>query len=121
MKFAIALLLCIGGVSLLSHARPNPDQIGVCYLFQGDSLKKKDVCVISSGSGAGGYYINLYLNGKPYLFEFSHDDMNLSKDSYSRDPYFYQKLKDETQDYVDSEESIYCFKHKPYDICYKMP
>lgn len=99
-----------------ANARPLPDTVGVCYLFQGDELKDKDVCIISRGTGAGGFYHNFKIGAKRYLFEYSYEEME--DIGYARG-LFYERLEPETAELLDDDEIIWCFKDKPYDICYQ--
>lgn len=56
----------------LVEARPYPDTVGVCYLFQGDVIERLEPCVISSGSGAGAQYASLnWLDGQATTIEMS--------------------------------------------------
>lgn len=119
-KIIIGLFLFF--LAIISHARPNPDKIGICYLFQDDTLKDRGVCIISTGSGAGGEYINLDFNKKDYLFEFQTSDLE-DKLTYLRDSRFYHKITPElmsSYEYED-EDILLCYKDKPFDICYQVP
>lgn len=97
-------------LSSTAFARPNADQLGICYTFNKDKLKDRGVCIISSGNGAGEMYTNIDYNGKKYLFEFS----DSSKLVYHRDS-FYQRAK---FDEIPEDEVITCYKDKPNDICF---
>lgn len=112
MKKYVALSLLL--LSSLAVASPNPDQLGICYLFNKNTLVNKGVCVVSSGGGAGGFYYNIDYKDKNYSFEFANDDESLI---YYRDS-FYNVITKETEEYVDDNERITCFEHKPHDICY---
>jgi len=41
-------------------ARPYPDEVGVCYRFEGDVLVQHEPCIISAGYGAGAHYAILH-------------------------------------------------------------
>ena len=118
MKIVAMLFVLVGLFSMAVYARPNPDEVGVCYLFKGNELKDRDVCVVVQGSGAGGMYTNLYFKGKEYLFEYSNDDID--EITYPRDV-FYNFLEPERVDIVEPDEIIWCHKNKPYDVCYRAP
>jgi hypothetical protein len=58
-KLALTLSLAITGVVITctaGQARPYPDQVGVCYAFQGDTQTRLEPCVIRAGYGAGAHY-----------------------------------------------------------------
>ncbi|MEM9220022.1 MAG: hypothetical protein AAGD25_37560 [Cyanobacteria bacterium P01_F01_bin.150] len=46
--------------SSLATARPYPDELGICYRFQDDTLEQREPCVISAGYGAGAHYVVLH-------------------------------------------------------------
>lgn len=96
------------------YARPGADSVGVCYLFDGDELKDRDVCVVSRGTGTDGAYTNLFFNKKEYLIEGNYE--NLEKITYPRG-LFYEVVEPERMEYLD-DEIIWCFKYEPYDICH---
>lgn len=114
-------LSCLILITSYCYAAPNPDEVGVCYLFNKNKLKSTGTCVVSSGTGAGGGYTSLNYKGKKYLFEYAtNDDGNFieKNDSYVRNN-FYDRLTQKQAEQLSDREMIYCFKHKPYDICYK--
>lgn len=51
-------LMTTGAIAWATPAtsRPYPDQVGVCYAFQGDTQARLEPCVISAGYGAGAHY-----------------------------------------------------------------
>jgi len=58
-KLALTLSLAIAGAVITCtavQARPYPDQVGVCYAFEGDNQARLEPCVVSSGYGAGAHY-----------------------------------------------------------------
>jgi hypothetical protein len=61
-------MLATANFLILDHpvvARPYPDQLGICYVFRGDEMVRREPCVISSGYGAGSHYASLnWLDGK---------------------------------------------------------
>lgn len=98
--------LSLSFLAVISHARPNPDKIGICYLFQDDTLKDKGVCIVSTGGGAGGTYTNLDFNKKEYLFEFETYDAE-NELTYLRDSDFYHKITPELMSSYEYEDE--CF------------
>lgn len=116
MKIFVFFLVFL--CSVIAYARPNPDKVGVCYLFKGNELKDRDVCVVAEGGGAGGMYTNLYFKGKEYLFEYPYDKVD--EITYPRDV-FYNFLEPERMDIFEPDEIIWCYKDKPYDVCYRVP
>lgn len=119
-KIIIGLFLSF--LVTISHARPNPDELGICYLFKGDNLQDKGACIVSTGYGAGGVYTSLYFNKKDYLFEFT-DYEEADKLSYLRDSGFYHKITRqllEDYDYGDNDY-LMCYKSRPSDVCYRVP
>lgn len=107
MKKYILLLLAL---PLAALARPNADKLGICYSFDGNKLKDRGVCIVSSGNAVGEMYTNIDFNGKKYLFEFS----DINKLVYHRDSFFNRAKFEE----IPEDEVITCYKHKPYDICF---
>ncbi len=57
-QILIASLTTAGAIAWATPAtsRPYPDQVGVCYAFQGDTQARLEPCIISSGYGAGAHY-----------------------------------------------------------------
>ena len=103
-----ALLLSISSIVL---ARPNADELGICYSFDKNTLKNKGVCIISSGNSAGGGYTNIDYQGKTHLYEYEFDD---TKNIYYRNSFYNRQKFDEIPD----DERIFCYKDHPYDICF---
>jgi hypothetical protein len=60
-SFCLYVLLMASGVLVATtvRARPNPDQVGVCYVFQDDTQVQMEPCVILAGYGAGAWYVVL--------------------------------------------------------------
>lgn len=108
--------------SLIAYARPSLDRAEVCYLFDGDELKSRGVCVVYSNYGAGGGYIGMDYKDKKYLFEYEQgeNDNIWSNKVYYRDVW-YNKVENEDEFFKDNfgyAEYLVCFENKPYDICY---
>ncbi len=114
-------------IATTSHARPLPDEVGVCYEFKADEMIRRDICIITEGNAAGGMYANLQLaDGKQYQIA-SHGIIGLNDDLYDlngkdavhylRDASFY-----ETTDYEGlaeiNEPALYCYKTKTLDLCH---
>ncbi|STY93221.1 hypothetical protein [Moraxella bovis] len=106
-------------IAIMSYADPNSDELGVCYLFDGDELKQKDVCVISSSYSFGYAEHTFKLNGIDYEFSY---DMNLeigemakNYGMYKRDNFYMPYPYDDEMDSL----AMTCFKTEPYDFCYK--
>jgi len=60
MRYA-SLIAFIALLPTLALADPNPNQLGLCYLFEKDVMKKAIPCVIGSGNDdAGNFYSVLY-------------------------------------------------------------
>src|SRR5262249_40674497 len=91
--FSIILMLCG-----LAKAHPNPDKLGMCYVFNKDDFQKVVPCVVATGSGAGALYQALYWpdGKKTYVeentmtspFPVSVDGQPAER--YNRDGYWYQ-------------------------------
>ncbi|MGK7872341.1 MAG: hypothetical protein AB4426_03200 [Xenococcaceae cyanobacterium] len=67
LKFSSILLasLFLIVIDKIVEARPEPDSLGICYLFEAEKLSKQERCVISTGYGAGAHYVVLnWSNGK---------------------------------------------------------
>ncbi len=54
----VAGLMTAGAIAWATPAtaRPYPDQVGVCYAFEGDTQARLEPCAISAGYGAGAHY-----------------------------------------------------------------
>lgn len=112
---------------LLAEAHSNPDEVAVCYSFSGNSLKKTQPCIVSSGGGAGGVYTAIAVGGKKYAMEGPCDNngnCNYSWSSkpiisYTRDGTFYRKLT-QKEAFNNSDNLLYCYKTKngSLDICH---
>jgi len=108
-----------------AEARPYPDSLGICYLFQGDMLDLIQPCVISQGYGTGEHYTILHWsNGKKttiltnVLTEQHAVTVDGEKaESYTRDSSWYNLV-----DKPDSDDDlIFCERILATDnsICYK--
>jgi len=121
----IAITFAALSLPLLSHAHSSPDEVKVCHIYSGDSLKKTRSCIVSAGGGAGGVYENIKIGSKSYLFEgaCSMDgeceyDLNGSPViSYLRDGTFHTKIKQ--SEAAGANHLLYCYKTKngSLDIC----
>jgi len=64
LTIKISLSSVMGIIAMALHspatARPYPDEVAVCYAFQGDTLERREPCVISAGYGAGAHYATLH-------------------------------------------------------------
>ncbi len=56
-------------LSSVAMARPNADELRICYLFNKDDVVNKGACVVSAGHGAGGLYYNFDYKGLKLLLE----------------------------------------------------
>ncbi|MGD1904815.1 MAG: hypothetical protein ACFB0C_02340 [Leptolyngbyaceae cyanobacterium] len=54
----IALAVLAHGLSI--QAGPYPDELGICYRFEGDDRTQLEPCVISAGYGTGAHYVTLH-------------------------------------------------------------
>jgi hypothetical protein len=119
-RLALLALLTLGFAS----ARPNPDRLGICYVFTAGKLSLRAPCVVSPGYGAGAQYVALTIGTRQYDVEFP----NLRPDqpptidgraalSYRRDASFLEILKGRP---VEGEEYLDCVKTRDgkADLCY---
>ena len=125
-----ALILSLGtlaalGMPLLAQAWSSPDEVKVCYSFSGNTLKKTQSCILSSGGGAGGMYINIAVAGKNYPMEWStlneNEKIYWNKTpmiSYYRDGTFHHKLKSNELETANHTLSCYKTKNGSVDICH---
>lgn len=126
-----AIILSLGaltaiGMPLLAEAHSSPDEVAVCYSFSGNTLKKTQSCIVSSGGGAGGMYTAIAVGGKKYAMEGPCDnngDCSYSWNnkpiiSYTRDGTFYRKLTQ--KEAFNADHVLYCYKTKngSVDICH---
>lgn len=125
MTKTLLALMCLA-VSGVAYAAPTDERPGVCYMFKGDKLLNKGVCVVSTGDGAGGMYEALSYNGTDYLIETAlcHNkktdeytecgtDLNgLPAKFYNRN-LFYKRMEG------DRVGELTCYLSKKIDICYK--
>lgn len=44
-------------LGLPAEARPNPDRLGICYFYRGDTQEQVEPCILSSGYGTGVHYV----------------------------------------------------------------
>ena len=131
MALVMSAMAVLGSTSV--HARPNPDQLGICYFFAGDTLKQKTPCIVATGYGAGAMYTSLSVDGREYSFEtntmtedgeITYNDSPV--DGYFRDAGFYFELSaydlesrnDSSSD--SSNDTIPCYRTQDgkLDICY---
>lgn len=92
------------------------DQAEVCYEFLGETMISRGVCVVSAQSGAGGGSFGLLYKDKEYLFEYTEGE---PFDVYYRTTRYDTVLPDEEAKFLEiNEEYLFCFKHKPYDLCF---
>lgn len=63
------LIWGIAAVSTCAVAHQNPDKVGQCFSVDGD--QSTHPCLIKSGGGVGGIYLDLQFNNKEYLLEKS--------------------------------------------------
>lgn len=120
------LLLALPLLSLTTttNATTYPDQVGACYIFKGNKVVKRDVCLISSSSSTGVSYNGLTFNSKTYKILDSSgwagdDDYTvdgLKAKRYIRETNFYKVI---SLDDTGNEPYLLCFKTKAVDICYK--
>jgi hypothetical protein len=118
------LALCLLGAA---SARPNPDRLGICYVFAAGKLSLRAPCVVSPGYGAGAQYVALTIGTRQYNLEFP----NLKPDqpptldgraalAYRRDASFLAVLKGKPEE---GEEYVDCVKTRDgrTDLCYYVP
>jgi hypothetical protein len=117
-------------IATVTHARPSPDRLAICYTFNNDDLLKKIPCIISSGYGAGGSYTQLAIGQTSIQIE--DDDgqkhpkgpmLNGKKArAYNRDGYFYQSVdKNVHRDKNEADNDLFCFNEigQAASYCYK--
>ncbi|WP_339096067.1 hypothetical protein ACINK0_11995 [Deinococcus sp. VB343] len=121
MKRAFLLILGLFVGSAL--ARPNPDRLGICYVFGANKLSTRAPCVVGSGYGAGAQYLNLTIEGQEYYAEFPNlrPDMTPTLNGklaleYERDTSFLGILKGQP---LEGEDYMPCIKTKDgkTDVC----
>ena len=127
-----ALILSLGTLAalsmpLLAEAHSSPDEVAVCYNFSGNTLKKTQSCIVSSGGGAGGMYTSIAVGGKKYAMEGPCDNNGNCRYSlngkpiisYTRDGTFYRKLT-KKEAFNNADNLLYCYKTKngSVDICH---
>lgn len=121
MKIVAILFVLVGFFSMAVYARPNPDEVGICYLFDGNKLKQKDTCIISSSYSFGYAELLIKFKNKEYYFGYNQNlelaDMAKKYGMYKRDVFYQPYPYDDEGDDYDME----CFKQKPYDVCYRVP
>lgn len=120
------LILALLFYSTTGSARPSPDAVGLCYVFKGDEVVKRDICIITSGNAAGGIYTNLQLGDKTYEI-YSHGIDGKNSDGYNfngqdsehylRDASFFNVSTYEELNEI-NEPALYCYKTKNIDICH---
>lgn len=111
-----------------ANARPNPDRLGICYVFSGDEVSQKAPCIIASGYGAGGSYVGLEFNHKSHVFETSTMPEDDGKTTYEDKPVrqyirhagFYHVISDDELESVEPDDMLYCYRtrDKKLDICH---
>lgn len=103
MKKIVFSLLLVVGFSALAH--DNPPEIGKCFIVNNGIPTKPVSCVINTGGGAGGSFINFKVKGKNILIEEG-QDINVGTDAeslskgeiYSRDYKTFKKIKNPKND-----------------------
>lgn len=129
MKKILGLLLI--ALSPFAQGAPSSDKAGVCYLFSHGKLNKTSTCVVSSGTGAGGFYETLQIGKKRYVSETS-TCYNQANDEYDEcgtvlngkvaENYFRNSFYDEITDTsLIDDSSISCTrtKDRKIDVCSK--
>lgn len=122
---SLLALMCMG-VFGVAFAAPNDERSGVCYLFKGDRLLSKGVCVVSTGGGAGGFYEAFAFKGKKYIAETalcfdkeSEADVACGTDLNGLDAEYYHRNLFYIKTDPDEEGELSCYASKKIDICYK--
>lgn len=126
------LLLTLTVIGLLMAAeqvgaRPYPDQVGVCYVFQGDTITKTQSCVISAGYGTGEHYTTLTWpdGSKTEIWENWATDphpVTLNDEpaeSYTRDDVWFAHITEPQQD---DSGKVFCTQARgsATSYCYKL-
>lgn len=112
-----------------SEARPWPDRIGICYVFEGQKIQKTVPCVISTGYGAGAMYTNLsWPDGKSNQIitctdtncpnNYTLDDK--PAETYTLDGTWYKPVQDgRTGDELDNPaDDVQCVRVKGSQVSY---
>lgn len=109
-----------------AEARPYPDSLGICYLFQDDVLDLIQPCVISQGYGTGEQYTILHWsNGKKTTILINVTEQHgvtvdgEKAESYIRDSSWYNRVEQPDSD----DDVIFCERILATDnsVCYKAP
>lgn len=115
-------------------ASVSDEKPGVCYLFSGEQLLDKGVCVVTSGGGAGRIFKAAYFKDKDYIAVTA-----LCSDKKADEyvgcgtklngqiaKYYFRNMAylEASSDEVDPDEDglidgLYCYASKKIDICYK--
>lgn len=103
MKRVLILALGLILFPSVAMARPYPDRIAPCYVFENDQKQKVLPCVVSTGYGSGEHYTALtWPDGSELVYrEDSQSHMGSLNDqpakSYQRDATFYEVIKSPQQ------------------------
>lgn len=116
-------------IAVASNAYVYDDEVGGCYLFQGDKMIKRGVCLISTEAGNAHLYKFLSFEGNSYeLHENAEKPTAVHKINkvpaklYYRDSRFPKIILDTNhlgEVEADNNQFLTCYKNKSVDICYK--
>ena len=118
--FSLSLLFCSS-----IYAQETPPQKGVCFLVQGNKPEAPKPCVINTGGGAGGSYVQFKVGKTNVLIEESEGDVSVGnspktlKDgvNYMRDHKTLKVIPNSEEDFP----KFFCTKQKSgsLDACFK--
>lgn len=110
--------LAIGIISFCTLAKPEFDNLTICYAVKNDSVAYKAPCIITNTGGGGFDSTSYEFKNKKLEIVRSFDDEgneiitlnNQAVFSYMRDAFF-KKTNDE------SSKKFFCYKQKNLDFC----
>lgn len=130
----MASLLTAGAIAWATPASSSayPDEVGVCYAFQGDTQTRLEPCVISTGHGGGSHYTILnWIDGtKTNIMMFNYcPDENYDQSGFCRYTVSDQAAEAYERDVFlgvttfDDDENMSCYRITATDasFCYRLP
>lgn len=118
LKYLAILLACITLPFMSANAAAYMDRVEVCYEFdEEDDLIDRDICILSTSSGAGVVAYTILYKGEKHSFFY--DRIKEEEDTYYRNLFLDVIRDDEKEDFFRvNTQYLVCFPKKPYDICY---
>ena len=105
---------------MLAHvalARPQVDNLAICYEVKNDEILSKAPCITSEGGGAGTSISEYEFKNKSFqiIQSMRNDTMNgLPYTEYMRDAFFKKTTKT-------NDEKFTCYKNKKDEFCVSWP